>query len=129
MAFVGLRSWDSIDFYNLHVNIRVCGLCVHVFRYFFVCFKIYYGYLHIPSYPSHPPGQVVKWNKTSNTSFEDFKYFNWGVQILSLNSNSTPAQSQLNSIWTQLNSTYWAWQYSAQACYKYWLMLVIRVSS
>ena len=54
----------------------------------------------IPSYPSHPPtGKVVKWNKTSNTSIEDFKYFNWRVQILSklsLNSNSTPAQPQLN---------------------------------
>ena len=61
----------------------------------------------------------VKWNKTSNTSIEDFKYFNWRVQILaklSLNSISTPAQPQLNSISTQLNlnSNYWAWHYSAQ---------------
>ena len=52
----------------------------------------------------------VKWNKTSNTSIEDFKYFNWRVQILaklSLNSISTPAHPQLNSIstWLNLNST------------------------
>ena len=50
---------------------------------------------------------------------QDFKYFKCRVQILaklSLNSISTPAQPQLNSISTQLNlnSNYWAWHYSAQ---------------
>ena len=25
---------------------------------------------------THPAGKVVKWNKTSNTSIEEFKYFN-----------------------------------------------------
>ena len=42
--------------------------------------------------------------KTSNTSIEDFKNLNWRVQVLaklSLNSISTPAQPQLNSISTQ----------------------------
>ena len=68
---------------------------------------------------THPTGKVVKWNNTSNTSIEDFKYFNWWVQILaSLNSISTSVQPQLNSISAQLNlnSNYWAWHYSAKAC-------------
>ena len=77
---------------------------------------------------TNPTRKVVKWNKTSNTSIEDFIYFNWRVQILgklSLNSNSTPAQPQLNSILTQLNlnSNYWAWHYSAQACIKHFLVV------
>ena len=56
---------------------------------------------------THPTGKVVKWNKTSNTSIEDFKYFNWRGQILaklSLNSSLTPAQPQLNSISTQIKA-------------------------
>ena len=49
--------------------------------------------------PTHPP------NRESNKMEQDFKYFNWRVQILAkltLNSFSTPAQPQLNLILTQL---------------------------
>ena len=40
--------------------------------------------------------KIVKWNKTLNTSIEDFKYFIWGLQILL-------AKLSLNSISTHLN--------------------------
>ena len=67
----------------------------------------------IPLFPAipatHPPtGKVVKWNKTSKTSIEDFKYFNWRLLILQLKSSNTcQAQSQRkfnsSSALTQLN--------------------------
>ena len=57
---------------------------------------------------------------------QDFKYFNWRLQILQLKcSNTGQAQSQLNfnssSASNQLNlkSNYWAWHYSAQACWTF----------
>ena len=61
-------------------------------------------YLFSDNTATHPTGKVVKWNKTSNTSIEEFKYLPSSVSTqyqLQLSLNST--QSQLNSISTQLN--------------------------
>ena len=47
---------------------------------------------------THPTGKLVKWNKTSNTSLEEFKYLSSSVSTqfqLQLSLNST--QSQFNS--------------------------------
>ena len=35
---------------------------------------------------THPTGKVVTWNKTSNISIKDFKYFklNWRLKVIQL---------------------------------------------
>ena len=50
--------------------------------------------------PNHPTGKVVKLNKTSNTSIEEFKYLPSSVSTqfqLHLSLNSTQSQLNFNS--------------------------------
>ena len=87
----------------------------------------------IPSYPSHPPT-----HRESSKMEQDFKNFNWRLQILQLKTSNTSIeefkylpssvstqiqlQLSLNSTQSQLNlnTNYWAWHYSAQLVLHIW---------